>query len=118
MPAVQVVIAGFAGSALCMVWLWLMPANAVACLVLAAAMGLIQGASFAAVPQLNDGAAAQAQANGAMAQMGNLGNTLGTPVIAAVLLGFGYAGMPVVAGIACLGGLFAHLILGRLRKQT
>ena len=117
-PAVRVVELGFAGSVLCLVWLWAVPGAPLACLALAAALGLIQGASFAAVPQLNDGAAAQAKANGAMAQMGNLGNTLGTPVIAAVLLGFGYAGMPVVAGIACLGGLFAHLILGRLRKQT
>jgi predicted MFS family arabinose efflux permease len=53
-----------------------------------------------------------------MAQMGNLGNTLGTPVIAAILLGFGYAGMPVVAAIACLAGLCAHLFLGRLRKRA
>jgi DHA1 family inner membrane transport protein len=117
-PAVQVVELGFAGSAVCLVWLWAVPGAPLACLALAAALGLVQGASFAAVPQLNDGAAAQAQANGAMAQMGNLGNTLGTPVIAAILLGFGYAGMPVVAAIACLAGLCAHLFLGRLRKRA
>ncbi|WP_255200179.1 MFS transporter [Sulfitobacter sp. HGT1] len=115
--AVRVVELGFAGSALCLAWLWAVPGAPLACLALAAALGLIQGASFAAVPQLNDTAAAQAQANGAMAQMGNLGNTLGTPVIASVLLSFGYAGMPVVAGLACIGGLCAHLILGRLRNR-
>jgi len=117
LQAVQVVELGFAGSALCLLWLWAVPGAPLACLALAAGLGLIQGASFAAVPQLNEDAATQAKSNGAMAQMGNLGNTLGTPVVAAVLLGFGYAGMPVVAGVACLMGLGVHLILGHLRNR-
>ncbi|MBW4963025.1 MFS transporter [Sulfitobacter sp. CW3] len=116
-PAVQVVELGFGASALCLVWLWAAPGAPLACLALAAALGLVQGSSFATVPQLNGTASSQAQSNGAMAQMGNLGNTLGTPVIAAVLLGFGYAGMPIVAAIACLLGLCAHLILGRIRNR-
>jgi predicted MFS family arabinose efflux permease len=117
MPAVQVVIAGFAGSALCMVWLWLMPANAVACLVLAAAMGLIQGASFASVPQLNQTARTQTQANGAMAQMGNLGNSLGTPMMAMALAGWGYISLPILAGVAFLCGLILHIFLAGLRRK-
>ncbi|WP_335751624.1 MFS transporter [Sulfitobacter sp.] len=117
MPAVQVVIAGFAGSALCMVWLWLMPANAVACLVLAGAMGLIQGASFASVPQLNQTARTQTQANGAMAQMGNLGNSLGTPMMAMALAGWGYISLPILAGVAFLCGLVLHIFLAGLRRN-
>lgn len=116
--AVTVVIAGFAASALCMLWLWAVPAGVPACLALAAAMGLIQGASFAAVPQLNAGAQAQTQANGAMAQMGNLGNTLGTPVMALALAGWGYASLPLLAGAAFIAGLLLHLTLAALRRKT
>ncbi len=116
MPAINVVIAGFGLCAICMLWLWAAPADPLACLSLAAAMGLIQGASFAAVPQLNATAATQTQANGAMAQMGNLGNTLGTPVMAAALVGWGYISLPVLAGAAFAIGLMVHLFLGRLRR--
>ena len=116
--AVEIVIIGFACSALCMFWLWLMPAQIFACLALAAAMGLIQGASFAAVPQLNTSSTAQAQANGAMAQLGNLGNTLGTPVMALALASFGCASMPVIAGAVFVAGLILHVFLEGLRRKT
>lgn len=117
MSPVRVVELGFGLSALCMVWLWIAPGAPVACLALAGAMGLIQGASFAAVPDLNDTPATQAQANGAMAQMGNIGNTIGTPIMAAALAGMGYAALPLLAGIAFVGGLLIHLLLGILRND-
>jgi predicted MFS family arabinose efflux permease len=113
--AVRVVELGFAGSLAAALWLWASPGAPLACLALAAAMGLIQGASFAAVAQLNDTAASQARANGAMAQMGNLGNTIGTPVMAAGLIWLGYAALPVLAGGAFLAGLLVHLWLGQRR---
>ena len=113
--AVQVVMLGFVMSALCVGWLGTQPGDPLACLALAGAMGLIQGASFAAVPQLNGTPAAQAQANGAMAQMGNIGNTLGTPVMAAALLAWGYAALPLLAGAAFLVGLAIHLLLAHAR---
>ncbi|KIN60776.1 Major facilitator superfamily MFS 1 [Sulfitobacter noctilucae] len=116
LTAVRVVEMGFALSALAMVWLLLTPAAPLACLALAAAMGLIQGASFAAVPQLNDQPAQQARANGAMAQMGNIGNTLGTPVMAYALVAKGYTALPLLGGGAFLLGLVLHLLLGRLRR--
>lgn len=118
MPAVQVVMIGFALSALCMIWLWIVPAGVLACLTLAGVLGLIQGASFAAVPELNLTVTTQSQANGAMAQMGNLGNTLGTPVMALALAGWGYLSLPVLAGIAFVMGLVFHLLLARLRRNT
>lgn len=118
MTPIQVVMAGFALSALCMLWLWFAPAAPAACLALAGAMGLIQGASFAAVPQLNSTAETQTQANGAMAQMGNLGNTLGTPVMALALAGWGYLSLPALAGAAFGIGLILHVILARQRRKT
>ena len=116
MSAVSVVLIGFAGSALAMLWLWAVPGAPVACIALAGAMGLVQGASFAAVPQLNARPAQQAQANGAMAQMGNLGNTLGTPVMALALGGLGYAALPAVAGGAFVLGGAVHIGLALRRK--
>lgn len=116
MSAVNVIIVGFVLSALAMIWLAVQAADPVACLVLAGTMGLIQGASFAAVPQLNTTAATQAQANGALAQMGNIGNTLGTPVMALTAGVMGYAGLPLLAGIAFVCGAGVHLWLGWCRK--
>jgi predicted MFS family arabinose efflux permease len=114
LPAVRVVMLGFAGSVLCIVWLWAAPATVMACLALAASMGLIQGASFATVPQLNAGVQAQTQTNGAMAQMGN---TLGTPVMALALAGWGYVSLPLLVGAAFPMGLMLHIILAsRCRK--
>lgn len=116
--AITVILMGFAGSTLSMLWLWSVPGDPIACLSLAAAMGLIQGASFAAVPQLNATPATQAQANGALAQMGNVGNTLGTPVMAVAIGGMGYAALPVLAGFAFILGGCAHLLLARRRIRA
>lgn len=116
--AVGVVIWGFGCSIASMVWLGFDPADATACIALAASLGLVQGASFAAVPQLNDTADTQAQANGAMAQMGNVGNTIGTPIMVAALAGFGYIALPVFLSIALLMGLLVHLILRGIRRKT
>ncbi|MDW3221945.1 MAG: MFS transporter [Paracoccaceae bacterium] len=116
--AVTVILMGFAGSALSIFWLWSVPGDPVGCLSLAAAMGLIQGASFAAVPQLNKTPATQAQANGAMAQMGNVGNTMGTPVMAVAVGAMGYAALPVLAGFAFILGGCAHLALARRRVRA
>jgi hypothetical protein len=49
--------------------------------VIFAAFGLIQCGSFAAVPELNSGAREQALSHGVIAQAGNLGNLIGTPVL-------------------------------------
>ena len=115
--AVQVIILGFALSCAAMIWLWIAPGLPLAALALACAMGLIQGASFAAVPQLNDHPATQAQANGAMAQMGNIGNTTGTPIMALALAGIGYSALPLLAGFAFAAGLAVHLWLAHRRRK-
>jgi predicted MFS family arabinose efflux permease len=116
--AVQVVMAGFALVALALLWLMAAPGGTLAVLALAAALGLVQGASFAAVPELNADPADQARANGAMAQMGNVGNTIGTPALAAMLAGAGYAGMMGAAILVTLAGLATHLALARARARS
>ncbi len=52
---------------------------------LSAALGIVQGASFSAIPELNATPEDRARAAGAIAQLGNLGTTTGTPVLAATL---------------------------------
>jgi DHA1 family inner membrane transport protein len=68
----------------------------------------VQGASFAAIPQLNTTAATQAQAYGAMAQTGNLGNTVGTPALLAIMAVTGYAGLIWTSIIVLSGGFLVH----------
>ncbi len=114
--AVRVVEFGFILSLLCMIWLWSSPGSPLGCLALAGSMGLIQGASFAAVPQLNATPDTQVQANGALAQMGNVGNTIGTPIMAAALAGFGYGALPLLVGLAFVLGMLVHLWLGQRRR--
>ncbi|MCL6283074.1 MFS transporter [Ruegeria sp. 2012CJ41-6] len=113
--AVQVVQLGFGLSALAMLWLWAMPGDPAACLVLAASMGLIQGASFAAIPQLNSTVVDRAYAQGALAQTGNLGNGIGTPLMVALLTLSGYWAMAGAVTLLLLSGLLVHLFLARLR---
>ena len=117
LSAVAVVVLGFTLTVLCIGWLWVDPGAPFACLALVGALGLVQGASFAAVPALNDRPEQQAQANGAMAQMGNLGNTLGTPVLAAVLAGSGYSGMMIVSAIVFAAGIAMHLWMANRRRS-
>ncbi len=115
--AIQVVQLGFAACILCLGWLWVAPGLPMACLALSAALGLVQGATFAAVPQLNSTAQTQAKANGAMAQMGNLGNTLGTPGALLVLSLAGYAGLiaTVIAIFVC--AIAVHAVLAGRRSR-
>jgi MFS family permease len=118
MGAVRVILLGFAVTTACMLWLLAAPGLPMALLCLAGGFGLVQGASFAAVPQLNVSAEHRAQANGAMAQMGNIGNTLGTPGLALAAGVAGHAGlMALAAGLFVLGG-GAHLWLAARRGRT
>ncbi|MEP4195410.1 MAG: MFS transporter [Aliishimia sp.] len=114
--AVNVVLIGFATAMLCLIWLLFDQGGVVPCFALAGAFGLVQGASFAAVPQLNDTPATQANSNGAMAQMGNIGNTLGTPVLAALILIGGYDAL-IISSIVVMGaGCLCHLCMAHWRR--
>ncbi|OIQ29518.1 MAG: hypothetical protein BM562_11255 [Alphaproteobacteria bacterium MedPE-SWcel] len=115
MPAIRLIQIGFLLCTGAMVWLWIAPGDGVACLALAGAFGLVQGASFAAVPQLNHTSAAQSEANGVMSQAGNLGNAIGTPLMVAMISLGGYSGLAVVTGLLFLGGAGVHQILASRR---
>ncbi|MEP3277675.1 MAG: MFS transporter [Stappiaceae bacterium] len=87
------------------------------CVGLFAVLGLVQGATFAAVPQLNQSADNRALANGAIAQMGNLGNLLGTPILLAIQNSIGNKGMLITIMLLYVVGGSAHLFLARMRAR-
>lgn len=86
------------------------------CLLLFAVLGLVQGSSFAAIPQLNLDPRDQALANGAMAQTGNLGNMIGTPLLLSVLTHGGVPGLMLALALLYLGGAAVHQLLATRRE--
>lgn len=117
MPAVTIVLIGLAAAALCVVLMWLMPGAFLPPVLLFGSLGLVQGASFTAIPQLNPDPADQALANGALAQMGNLGNLLGTPVLLAMTTPMGFDGAILFALAAYAGCAAVHLHAAARRKS-
>ncbi len=115
--AVRTVMAGFAVSICVLPFLLSAADKSWACITLFGALGLVQGSTFAAVPQLNNSVPAQAHANGALAQMGNLGNTCGTPAILGLLAAFGFHGLVWAAGACFIAGIAIHLAMG-VRRRT
>ncbi len=121
--AVVVTVAGFlvsaaAASLLVLATATLTPGFLSVLVVLACGLGLVQGASFAAVPQLNATAVDRARANGAIAQMGNAGNAAGTPILAAAVAAFGVGALFGVLAAMLLSGAAAHLWMARRRRTA
>ncbi len=84
--------------------------------VLFLAMGIVPGASFALIPELNRDAPSQARATGAIAQLGNLGTVSGTPIFALALTQGGVGAMyGLVIGFS-LTGIAVVLILRSLSR--
>jgi DHA1 family inner membrane transport protein len=97
--------------------LWMDIDKSWVCIALLGVLGIVQSASFAAIPQLNPDTEAQARANGAMAQMGNLGNTIGTPLMLIVLMTFGLNAM--ILGVSvCYGAAILFHIWMKQRRHT
>lgn len=100
-------------TAVILVWIPETPWPAIA---LFAALGLMQGATFAAVPQLNPSTRHQALANGTLAQAGNIGNAIGTPVVL-VLLAVGDLKAVIAMVVFCyIAAIVAHAELARRRE--
>jgi len=118
MPAITLVQLGFLLCAAAMLWLWVLPGHWIACLALAAAFGLVQGASFAAVPQLNHNSSEQSESNGAMSQAGNMGNVIGTPLMVAVISLGGYGALVLTVGMLFLAGALVHQLLAARRARA
>jgi AAHS family 3-hydroxyphenylpropionic acid transporter len=103
---VRLAFAAVAGAGLALWLCGLQGWNAVpAALLLMAAVGLSGGAGFALVPYLSQVPAEQAQATGAVAQLGNLGATLGPPVFAALIARWGAPGLALPVAVCGLLGL-------------
>lgn len=113
--AVSVSVAGFAACAVVAAGLWAMPGSPVLFLALGATLGLVQGSGFSVVPQLNQTLDDRALANGGMAQAGNLGNTVGTPLMVGVIAVAGYGGLMIMLCLLFLAGAGVHLALQRRR---
>jgi MFS family permease len=86
--------------------------------VLSAALGIVQGASFAAIPELNANADDRARAAGAVAQLGNLGTTTGTPVLAALLAASGPSALALSAVALCGVGIAVHALQRARRSRS
>lgn len=78
--------------------------------LLSGALGIVQGASFASIPELNRRPEDRARAAGAVAQLGNLGTTTGTPVLAALLASAGPTGLALAAVVLCAVGIAVHAL--------
>lgn len=94
------------------------PAFVWLCVGLAAALGLVQGASFAAIPQVNAAPGDRARAAGAIAQLGNVGTTAGTPILVLIIGAVGAGGLVWFTLPLCLAGAAMHLWLARRRKAA
>jgi DHA1 family inner membrane transport protein len=121
MSAVRLVQAGYALAVPGIVILWVFWGHGAGMVaggfVLSAALGVVQGASFASIPELNAAAGDRARAAGALAQMGNLGTTTGTPILAALLASAGPAGLALAVVALCGVGIAAHTVQRARRER-
>lgn len=118
MSAVTLILVGFF-AACCVLCLFFIHSDYVLlAIVLAGVLGLVQGASFAAVPQLNHVLEDRSKANGAMAQLGNVGTTCGTPLYGATMYYIGMPGIILLTILLYLAASFAHILLVYLRQRT
>ena len=111
-PAVLIVQSGFALSAIAALVMWFgwnhAPLMVGGSLLLSAAVGLCQSASFAAIAQLNDTHEGRSGATGAIAQLGNVGTTSGTPILAMLIASYGIDGLGAFVFVLSLGGIAMH----------
>lgn len=119
--AVHMVQAGYAAGLVATLMLWAGWGQGtvvlVAAFALAGAMGIVQGASFASIPQLSSTAEDRARASGAVAQLGNVGTTTGTPLLAVMITLMGPLGVVAFALPLCVAGIVIHAVQAR-RRQT
>ncbi|MFT6425278.1 MAG: MFS family permease [Celeribacter sp.] len=115
--SVPVIIAGFGVASLLAVSMAFgLPAEVAGVAVLAAT-GLVQAGSFSAIPVLNATPQDQALANGALAQLGNAGNMVGTPLLILLTNMYGLPGMIAFAATMFGCGAVIHVWLAALRKR-
>ena len=85
-------------------------------ILLFSAFGLVQGGSFTAVPELNGNSHDQALSYGFVAQTGNVGNLLGTPILLFALNQSGVTATYLVVAILCAAAVVFHFLLWKARE--
>lgn len=113
--AVSVAIFGFIGAAISIGFLITGIQIEFVAISIFIMLGVIQSANFASIPALNKDVKDLANANGAVAQMGNLGNTTGTPILLSVLVFTGLNGLILLITLTYLCGALAHFLLAKKR---
>ncbi|GFE64152.1 MFS transporter [Litoreibacter roseus] len=112
----SIAIAGFVATIVAMALVWVSGGNIWLAIAMMVVMGVIPGASFASIPHFNAALKDRARATGGLAQLGNVGTTLGTPIFVMVAAQFGLNGIfglvivLSVAGIACLVHIRARIL--------
>ena len=122
MPAYRLVQAGFGVAVLFSLALWLawgqdLP-TVLAAFGIAGALGLVQSASFAAVAQLNPDPESRTRAAGAIAQLGNLGTTSGTPLLVWLIAVAGINGLALFLAAFSALGIALHAVQARRRSAN
>jgi predicted MFS family arabinose efflux permease len=115
--SVSVVIGGFCVTLLMALSLAFGAPVELAGIAVLAATGLVQAGSFSSVPVLNVTPQDQALANGALAQLGNAGNMIGTPLLILLTNAYGLSGLIVFAATTFGCGAVIHLWLAQLRRR-
>lgn len=120
MPAYRMVQAGFGAAVLFSAVLWLvwgqdLPTK-LAAFGIAGALGLVQSASFASIAQLNPDPESRTRAAGAIAQLGNLGTTSGTPLLVWLIAVAGIDGLALFLAAFSALGIALHAAQARRRS--
>ncbi len=101
-PAIT--ITGFGCLIVTFIWCAVAPGLGPAIAIFLSA-GLIPGACFATIPHFNATLAQRARATGAIAQLGNVGTTTGTPIFVAALMWGGLNAVFATAIVFCVVGI-------------
>jgi predicted MFS family arabinose efflux permease len=116
--AITVAIAGFTLAAVCAVFMMLGSDVAVLAICMFCALGLVQAGTFSAIPILVPRGEQQALANGALAQLGNTGNLIGTPLLLWLPASTGVAKVAGFSFVLFGLGALCHVWLAILRRRA
>ncbi|NIY79580.1 MFS transporter [Celeribacter sp. HF31] len=114
---IAVLVSGFSIAAILALCLGLGGGQAWIAVAMIASLGFVQAGSFASIPVLNATHEDQSLANGALAQTGNAGNLIGTPLLLWLVERFGLSGLVGFACVVFCSGALVHLGLARLRRR-
>ncbi|PTX55757.1 putative MFS family arabinose efflux permease [Litoreibacter ponti] len=110
----RLVTIGFALTIAASGLVWVFSAQLWPLFVLFSVMALIPAGSFGAIPYFNESITDRARATGGIAQLGNVGTTLGTPIFVLVFDGAGLGAVCALIAVFCAIGIAATQTL-RLR---